>query len=138
MSEDVLLLDTSAWILSFKSSGYSEAKTKIRQAIENDRIVTAPPVILEIVQGCRTESEKNQIQFKMRQLGQLVLTDSVWDVAYDMGFQLKRKGATVPTMDIILASCAIHYQCILVHRDKHYAIISQHFALSHLDMDDLK
>ena len=138
MSEEVLLLDTSAWILSFKSSGYSEAKNKIRQAIESDRIVIAPPVILEIVQGCRTEPEKKKIQFRMEQLGQLVLTDSVWNVAYDMGFQLRRKGVTVPTMDIILASCAIHYHCILVHRDKHYAIISQYFALSHLDMDDLK
>jgi predicted nucleic acid-binding protein len=46
-----------------------------------------------------------------------------------MAFELRKKGVTVPYIDIIIAAAAINYDATLVHIDKHYDMIgNQEFA----------
>ncbi|TAN41798.1 MAG: PIN domain nuclease, partial [Nitrospirae bacterium] len=48
-----LLVDTSAWIVSFRKSGHEPVKRALLAALDTFSVVTAPVVILELLQGCR-------------------------------------------------------------------------------------
>jgi predicted nucleic acid-binding protein len=52
---DKILVDTSAWILSFRDSGSQKLKDNLRKALDTDRVVTTNIIILELLQGCRTK-----------------------------------------------------------------------------------
>ena len=84
----MILVDTSAWIVSFKRAGNHDLKEFIRQAILSGHAVTSPIVILELLQGCRSAEERDSLRIKLESLDILSITFSVWEQAYELGFSL--------------------------------------------------
>jgi len=123
----MILIDTSAWIASFKKTGNDELKEFMRQAIVSDLAVTTPVIILELLQGCRSVGERDALKIKLESLDLLSITLSVWEQAYELGFSLRRKGLTIPTVDLIIAALAIEHKSLLLHHDEHYEMIVPHF-----------
>lgn len=122
----MILIDTSAWIASFKKTGNDELKEFMRQAIVSDLAVTTPVIILELLQGCRSVGERDALKIKLESLDNLSITLSVWEQAYELGFSLRRKGLTIPTVDLIIAALAIENKSLLLHHDEHYEMIVPH------------
>lgn len=122
----MILIDTSAWIASFKKTGNHELKEFMRQTIVSGLAVTSPVIILELLQGCRTVEEKDALKIKMESLDVLPITLSVWEQAYELGFLLRRKGLTIPTVDLIIAALAIENKSLLLHHDDHFEMIVPH------------
>jgi predicted nucleic acid-binding protein len=50
-----ILVDTSAWIVSFKKAGDLRLKEFLKQSIVAGSAVTSPIIILELLQGCRSD-----------------------------------------------------------------------------------
>ena len=122
----MILIDTSAWISSFKKAGNVELKEFMRQAIVSGLAVTSPVIILELLQGCRSVGERDALKIKLESLDILSITLSVWEQAYELGFSLRRKGLTIPTVDLIIAALAIENETLLLHHDEHYEMIVPH------------
>jgi predicted nucleic acid-binding protein len=120
-----ILIDTSAWIVSFKKAGDAELKEFMKRSIVAGSAVTSPIIILELVQGCRTEPERDTLKIRLESLDVLAITSDVWERSYALGFSLRREGLTIPTADLIVAATAIHYDCILLHHDRHYELIGR-------------
>jgi len=57
----------------------------------------------------------------------LFFTSLIWEQAYELGFSLRRKGLTIPTVDLIIAALAIENKSLLLHYDEHYEMIVPHF-----------
>ncbi|NIN91393.1 MAG: hypothetical protein GTN76_10205 [Candidatus Aenigmarchaeota archaeon] len=53
----------------------------------------------------------------------------LWDLAYEMAFNLRRKGVTIPYTDILIASAAIKEDIILLHADVHFDQVARHSKL---------
>ncbi len=123
----MILIDTSAWIASFKKTGNHELKEFMRQSIISGLAVTSPIIILELLQGCRSIGERDALKIKLESLDILSINLSVWEQAYELGFSLRRKGLTIPTVDLIIAALAIENKNLLVHHDEHYEMIVPHF-----------
>lgn len=123
----MILIDTSAWIASFKKTGNHELKEFMRQSIISGLAVTSPVIILELLQGCRSIGERDALKNKLESLDLLSINLSVWEQAYELGFSLRRKGLTIPTVDLIIAALAIENKNLLVHHDEHYEMIVPHF-----------
>ena len=66
MADKKFLVDTSAWILSFKTTGQEGLKTLLKEAIERDRVVTIPVIVLELLQGCKTQKEFDNLPIANR------------------------------------------------------------------------
>ncbi|MEW6410578.1 MAG: PIN domain-containing protein [Nitrospirota bacterium] len=130
---DKLLVDTSAWILSFKDSGNQKLKDYLRESIDSDRVVTTNIVILELLQGCKDKNEYKTLKSRLDILPLYKVTDRSWSIAYEIGFFLKRKGLTVPTVDIILASIAKENALTILHHDNHLKIISREIGIKTVD-----
>lgn len=125
----MILIDTSAWIASFKRTGNHELKEFMRQSIVSGLAVTSPVIILELLQGCRSVGERDELRIKLESLDSLSITSSIWEQAYELGFSLRRSGLTIPTVDLVIAALAIEYKSLLVHHDEHYEMIIPHFPI---------
>jgi len=123
----MILIDTSAWIASFKKAGNHELKEFMRQSIVSGLAVTSPVIILELLQGCRSVGERDALKIKLESLDILSITFSVWEQAYEIGFSLRRKGLTIPTVDLIIAALAIENRSLLLHHDEHYEMIVSYY-----------
>ncbi|MBM4339538.1 MAG: PIN domain nuclease [Deltaproteobacteria bacterium] len=125
----MIFIDSSAWIASFKKTGDEELKDFMRQAIVSGLAVTSPIIILELLQGCRSVGERDSLRTRLESLDTLPLTKDVWEQAYELGFSLRRKGLTIPTVDLIIAALAIEHKSLLLHHDEHYEMIAPHFPI---------
>ena len=125
----MVLIDTSAWIASFKKAGNDELKEFMRQAILSGLTVTSPVIILELLQGCRSVGERDALKIKLESLDILSITFPVWEQAYELGFSLRRKGLTIPTVDLIITALAIENKSLLLHHDEHYEMIVPYFPI---------
>ncbi len=123
-----ILVDTSVWIASFKKDGDLQLKQFLKNTITTDMAVTCPIIILELVQGCKTPKEKDTLLRRFESLENLSITSQLWNKAYDIAFLLRRKGLTIPTVDLIIASVAIENDCILFHKDVHFELIANNYS----------
>jgi predicted nucleic acid-binding protein len=123
----MILVDTSAWIVSFKKAGDHDLKEFLRQAIVSGHAVTSPVILLELLQGCRSIEERDSLRMKLESLDLLPITPVVWEQAYELGFSLRRKGLMIPTVNLIIAALALENRTLLLHHDEHFEMIVPHF-----------
>ncbi len=62
---DRVLVDTSAWIASFRETGNQKLKEYLREALDLDRVVTTNIVILELLQGCKSRKEYDALKDRL-------------------------------------------------------------------------
>jgi predicted nucleic acid-binding protein len=129
VNPEKILIDTSAWIVSFKKSGDAQLKEFLKNSILSGIAATSPIIILELLQGCRTVQERDALEIKLESLDILFITSSVWKQAYELGFSLRRKGVTIPTTDLIIAAVAIENNSMILHHDEHYEMIAQYYPI---------
>jgi predicted nucleic acid-binding protein len=128
MTEQVLI-DTSAWIWALRVDGPVAARQEVEQLLATGRAVTTPIVILELLSGTRSRREFQELKEDLEALQQLEPTPSVWERAYRLGYDLRRAGLTLPTVDVLLAALALEYGCLLLHADRHFEQIAQRSPL---------
>ena len=128
-----ILVDSSAWILSFRRSAPEPLKTLLREALDQGRVATHPFIILELLQGCKTEAEFASLKTQLHSLDICPEQESSWEQAYRFAFSLRRKGVTVPTIDILIALLAIENNYLLLHHDRHFRLLAQHSDLDAID-----
>lgn len=125
----LVLVDTSSWICFFARRGFYEIKRVISTLLEEDRLAIAGPILVELIQGTRTEKEKEAIKRYIKGLRWLQVTDNHWHKAADFAFDLRRKGITTSAIDTLIATLTIEYSCLLLHKDAHFELIAQHSSL---------
>ena len=127
--DNLVLVDTSAWICFFSRKGFEEIKKPISFLLDKNRIAITGPILIELIQGCRTEQEKENLNDVLSGCHLLTITDELWHFVAEMAFDLRRKGITVSAIDTMIASAAIKYNSPLLHRDGDFDLISKHTAL---------
>ncbi len=64
MATERVLVDTSAWISGFLEAGDPALKEFLKHCISSGFAATCPVVILELLRGCKTETERNDLRTK--------------------------------------------------------------------------
>ncbi len=118
------LIDTSAWILGLRE-GNPEISELIDQLITESQARISHIIILELLTGTKTKSEFIELREDLKALECLELTKEVWERAYNFAFSLRRKGITIPTTDMAIMTLAFHYECHLIHADKHFDLMAE-------------
>ncbi len=133
MSNRIVLVDTSAWIVSFKKKGNDELKKYLKHSVEEGTAATNELIILELLQGCRNRKEFQNLKVRLESLDRVEITKGVWKRTFSLGFSLRRKGITIPTVDLVIACLAMENDCFLLHHDRHFTIMRDHSALQLID-----
>jgi len=113
-----VLLDTSVWIdaLRGKTPHIVEATQEL---LKDDRILICGPVLFEIKRGLRPPDRKKILPL-FDALIRLSVDETVWDAAGDLDASLRKKGVTIPPMDVIIAQVCLHHKVSLFTLDKHF------------------
>jgi predicted nucleic acid-binding protein len=117
-----VLLDTSVWIDALKGKT-PEIVMVTHGLLNDDRVLTCGPVIFEIKRGLRPP-ERNKILPLFDALIRLSVEEAVWDAAGDLDASLRKKGITIPPMDVIIAQVCLHHKVFLFTLDDHFSSVS--------------
>lgn len=84
---------------------------------------------LEILGGVKTKKEFERLKTRLDSLYEVAINSMVWQIAYKIAFELRRKGITVPYTDILIAACALKSRADLIHADRHFDLMAPHIRL---------
>ncbi len=115
----MVIADTTVWI-EFFNDPESEEKHVIDLLIDEDELALVGPVLTELLQGCRTMAEAGTVLDHLAALRFLETNVSIWRRAGEVSFSLRRKGTTLPLMDVIIAALALEHQAEIFTTDPHF------------------
>jgi predicted nucleic acid-binding protein len=118
------MIDTSVWIDYLRDSN-KELNDFIDQLIDQDVVYTNGIIKSELLIGTKTQKEYDLTKNNLDCFNILDLDGRIFNEVSKVGFQLKRKGITVPLSDLIIAVQCFEHQLILIEKDKHFEKIKE-------------
>jgi predicted nucleic acid-binding protein len=125
-----IIVDTSAWIESFRPDGDAKLKERVKNSILEGEILLFGIIRTEILRGTKSSKEYNMMSELLRGLNYLSVEEDFWDRLSRFSFDLFRKGVIVPLTDTYIALLAIENNVSVLHQDKHFNIIAQKTSLN--------
>jgi predicted nucleic acid-binding protein len=102
----------------------------VAAAITEDTLAFNGIVFLEVVGFAADERERRALLASFGAFHRLALEDEDFDLAASIGFDLRRRGRTVPATDLVIAASAIRARAELLHVDDHFDEIATVSALT--------
>lgn len=115
----MVVADTTVWI-EFFNDPESEEKQVVDLLIDEDKLALVGPALAELLQGCRTPGEANTILDHVSALPFLEMNFSAWRRAGEVSSNLRRKGTSLPLMDVIIAALALEHDAEIFTTDPHF------------------
>lgn len=114
-----IIVDTSAWIEYFNKpdSGVGNAVDLI---LREGKAVIGGIILTELLQGAKILKEFDAIMESMLSLPLLETRLNTWVKAGRISFELRRKGITIPTTDLIIAALALENNCMVLTLDSNF------------------
>ncbi len=120
----MVLVDSSVWIGFFR--GRAEDVTRLEGLIRGtSRVVLCGPVLQEVLQGVRDDAERARIKRRFMPFPFLRADREHYLHAAETYSSLRRRGVTVPSVDVLIASHAILAGCALATHDRHFEAIAR-------------
>ena len=114
-----VLIDTSIWIEFFNRDS-SQPGDLLQQLLLEGRAATTGIILTELLQGAKLEKEFEAILSIVSAVPVLEATLETWVQAGRISFGLRRKGITIPTTDLVIATVAIQNECQVFSLDPHF------------------
>lgn len=115
----MVIADTSVWIPFFNRPNSPE-KISLDMLIDADEVALVGVVLAELLQGCRTPSERTILSESLLALHYFEVTQTTWLRTGDLSAQLLRRGITLPLSDLLIAALAIEHNCRVYSLDAHF------------------
>ena len=115
----MVIADTSVWIPFFNRPDSPE-KIALDRLIDADAVALAGVVLAELLQGCRTLSERTTLSESLLALFYVEVNQTTWLRTGDLSAQLLRKDVTLPLSDLLIAALAIAHDCRVYSLDTHF------------------
>ena len=130
MSDDLFVVDTSIWLEVLPAGrGTPALRDRIDGLLSEDLVATTGMVRLELLSGTRSQKEWDRLQEFLEALHPLPVTEEHWEESALMGFQLRRKGISVPATDLLIGAVTMRAEAVLIHRDHHFDFVASHLPL---------
>lgn len=115
----MVIADTSVWIPFFNQSDSAE-KRALDALIDADDVAIVGVVLAELLQGCRTQRDRDEVADALFALPYLEMTRETWVLAGETSSFLLRRGVTLPMSDLMVAALSLERQCPLYSLDAHF------------------
>jgi predicted nucleic acid-binding protein len=126
----VIVVDTSVWINHLHN--VSTAATRTLDAIVDPRqIVVGDIVMLELLQGARTEELAGRLERLLRRFVVISMLNEAAALKAAGNYRaLRRKGVTIrSSIDVVIGTFCIEHGHVLLHDDRDFAPMVQHLGL---------
>jgi predicted nucleic acid-binding protein len=119
----VILVDTSAWIAFFRDK--RPAAGVVDRVLESDEAALCGPVVTELMRGFKSPSERTRCRPLLEACHQLPEPPDLWNEAGDLGFLLARKGITVKSFDLLIATFALAHAVPVLTLDRDFDLMAK-------------
>lgn len=130
----MILVDSSAFIEYYRPSGLRRAQDAVAAAIAADQVAINGIIQVEIVAFATSPEDYRRLLSDFTAYHRIELTEADFDRAVELGFDLRRKGFTLPATDLIIAASALRTRSTLYHLDSHFDVLSKHAGLSAVNL----
>ena len=130
MNNNLVLIDTSVWILALRKSPLPAARDEVEHLLAEDRVAIFPMICLELLGGTKSVDEFNRLKNRLDALYQIPADRANWETAAEIAFKLRQQGKTIPHTDMLIGAAAILANALLLHADKHFDLIAKHTDLN--------
>ncbi len=130
-----VIVDTSAWIESFRPKGETRLKEVVTQLISEGKILLPGIIKTELLRGTKSEAEYEMLDELLSGLIYLPVENDFWERLARFSFNLFRDDINVPLTDTYIALLAIEKDVSLLHRDTHFDLIAQKTGLKVLEIE---
>ena len=130
MPNNLFLVDTSAWLFALRKDFVPKVKDRIDHLLKENIIITTGIIKLELLGGTKTKNEFQRLKTRLDSLDMVETDTALWEKAYQLSFELRRKGITVPYTNILIAACALQTESTVVHADAHFDLMAKHIGLN--------
>ena len=120
-----VFLDTSVWIHYFRPQGDEVIKTEIKSVLLAEQVFTCWVVKAELLAGAKDEEAFAYLSSILEALEEISLTPEVWLETARLGYNLRRRGLTIPLPDLLIAQAAAGEKLQLWHADEHFEYIKE-------------
>jgi predicted nucleic acid-binding protein len=117
VSQHVCLLDSSIWINVLRSGSSAAVVDRVDGLLSQGVAAVNGVIKLEILSGARTEKEYRDYSARFDALRPLPVVEETWSRAARLGYELRRRGITCLTADLIIAASAMEHDAVLIHAD---------------------
>jgi len=115
----LILVDTSAWIDFFRGKG--PLADRVDDALASNDAALCGPILTELRRGLRSPSERRKVIPLLDGCHLLEQPVALWEEAGELGYVLARKGVTVKTLDLLIATYALSHGVALLASDSDFA-----------------
>ena len=120
---EIVLIDTSSWVEALRSSGRLDVRERVKNLLLNDLAVWCDMVAVELWNGARGDYEKKKLIELEKQITCLPTTVDVWQLARSLAQRCRKAGHTMPSADLVIASCGLSHNVSIEHCDEHFDLI---------------
>lgn len=113
-----ILVDTIIWIEFFRAR--SKIADRLEILLKENAVWTCGVVMFEVLQGMKSEDEKNEILNNLTSLPYAEMTKKSWQRSAELSIVLKKSGVTLPLSDIFIATIAIENDLSIYTIDNHF------------------
>jgi predicted nucleic acid-binding protein len=124
----MVLVDSSVWIEGLRRNGRLEVKVALEALLDHYEAQWCSPVRLEVLGGAR-KGERQRLGRHFSVIPYRPSREEDWDRAISLAWRLRDSGLTVPWLDVLIASIALHDGVRLYAIDQHFEEISQRTGL---------
>ncbi len=121
----MILVDSSAFIEYYRPSGNPRVRDAVAAAVASDQVAVNGIVRVEILGFAAGDEERRLLTSDFQAFHDLPLDRAAFDLACDLGFDLRRRGYTVPATDLVIAASALRGRAHLYHVDGHFDRIAE-------------
>jgi len=126
---DKVIIDTSAWIESFRPEGDISLKNRVKELITRGQVLLPGIIKAELLRGTKNKKEFARLKDLLKGLTHLPVDEAFWEKLAEFSFGLFRKGVVVPLVDTYIALVCIENGALLLHRDRHFDLIARKSSL---------
>ena len=124
----MVLVDSSVWIEGLRRNGRLDVKVALESLLDHYEAQWCSPVRLEVLGGAR-KGERQRLGMYFSVIPYRPSREEDWDRAISLAWRLRDSGLTVPWLDVLIASIALHDGVRLYAIDQHFEEISRRTGL---------
>ncbi len=117
------LIDTSLWIDFTRARSPASLKQFIAPYILHPDAHLTDPIIFEVLKHA-TPQESRQLSRQFQTFPVLAAPPDLWSVAASLGQQCRQQGFTIGSLDLLIATVALHHGATLTTFDDDFQRIS--------------
>lgn len=122
---DKVIIDTSAWIKSFRPQCDKAFSDLVKDLIIKERILLPGIIKAELLRGTKSKKEYDRLSDLLKGLTYFPVPEEFWQRLSRFSFGLFRNEVIVPLTDTYIALLCIENNALILHWDKHFDLIAR-------------